>query len=714
MNNLYIHMVIFSLLMFLHISLSAQNEIYVSLRGNDQNTGTFNKPVQTITKAVELSLSNASTSKIYLREGNYTLDKTLELTSAHLPDNRTLHIAAYKNERVSINGGRIIPEIAIESISSKENKYFNRGDIDYIKKIDLKKQGITNYGKIKNVGFLRPYTTAPLELFINKKAFHFSRYPNKGNIPMGKVLDPGSMPSKKDYRNRGGKFHYSDDRPSRWTKSKDVWICGYFNKGWAEDAIQVAEFDTINKTITTAQPHHYGFGTGAKWKQWYAFNILEEIDEPGEFYLDRDNGVLYFYPFPNQEIESVEVSILEEPLVALENTTNVTFSNITFENSRGMGVYIEGGENHTFDNCTFRNLGGTAICFGKGATSDYSQTEELQNQKLLSRQMGSLNAFVYANTAVNRKAGTNHTIQNCVIYDVGAGGIILDGGDRKSLSPGNNRVINCKIHDFNRIEKSYRPGIWIRGVGNTIANCEIFNAPMMAIWLHGNEHIIEYCDFHDVVRDMHDQGAIYYGRDPSERGNTIRYNYFHDLGNEHLSVSVYHDDGACDMTVHGNIFYKAGSMPVLIGGGHDHTYTNNIFIDCPIGIHVDNRKQGWAKGSGEKGGAWQFEKRLNVVDFQNPPYSTKYPDFPDYWKNEEKKIPLNNIIENNIFYQIDKLIDGKKEWMDWKNNKVLKQAPEFWDDQKKQFKFVEGKLSYPQLKNFEAIDFEKIGYKKIQ
>lgn len=531
---------------------------------------------------------------------------------------------------------------------------------------------------------------------------------------MGKIIDTGSMPSKKDYSNRGGKFHYSGSRPSNWLNSDDVWICGYFNKGWAEDAVQVAKFDTINKTIKTAQATYYGFGTGAAWKQWYAFNVLEEIDEPGEYYLDNKTGILYFFPNTNESIESIEISLLEEPLVALENVSNVSFSNLTFENSRGMGIYIEKGTNIKIDNCTIRNLGGTGICFGKGVESNYSMWHELDDSKLLSRQMGSLHAFVYANTTVNREAGNNHIVSNCHIYNVGAGGIILDGGDRKTLTPGNNKVVNCEIHDFNRIEKSYRPGIWIRGVGNTIANCEIYNAPMMAIWLHGNEHVIEYCDFHDVVRDMHDQGAIYYGRDPSERGNIVRYNYFHDLGNEHLSVSVYHDDGACDMTVHGNIFYKAGSMPVLIGGGNDNTYTNNVFIDCPIGIHVDNRKQGWAKGSGDKGGAWQFEKRLNAVNYTQAPYSEKYPEFVDYWEKEEKKIPLNNKIENNIFYNIDKLIDGNKKWMDWKNNVVLKKSPNFWDDKKKQFKLKSGEIKYKELKGFDAIDFNKIGYKQTK
>ena len=107
---------------------------------------------------------------------------------------------------------------------------------------------------------------------------------------------------------------------------------------------------------------------------------------------------------------------------------------------------------------------------------------------------------------------------DCHIYNVGAGGISLGGGDRASLTPAGNYVENCRIHDYNRIEKSYRPGIWMDGVGNRISKCDIYDAPSMAILFHGNNHVIELCDITNVCSEVDDQGAVYYGRDPSEQG----------------------------------------------------------------------------------------------------------------------------------------------------------------------------------------------------
>ena len=51
------------------------------------------------------------------------------------------------------------------------------------------------------------------------------------------------------------------------------------------------------------------------------------------------------------------------------------------------------------------------------------------------------------------------------------------------------------------------------------------------------------------------------------------------------------DDGARGMAVYGNVFYKAGYRTALIGGGSDNPYNNNIFIESPVVIYVDNRMQ---------------------------------------------------------------------------------------------------------------------------
>lgn len=288
----------------------------------------------------------------------------------------------------------------------------------------------------------------------------------------------------------------------------------------------------------------------------------------------------------------------------------------------------------------------------------------------------SLLCALYQRPALYRDSGRNNGVRNCHIYNVGAGGVSLGGGNRLTLTPSHNFVTNCRISRYNRIEKSYRPAMWIDGVGNLVSKCSIFDAPSMAILFHGNDHIIELCDITNVCQEVDDQGAIYYGRDPSERGHIIRYNYFHSLSPRHRVTATYHDDGACGSEVYGSIYYRAGSLPVLIGGGCDHHYYNNLFIESPVAIHIDNRLQNWAANMIAKGGI--FEERLNVVNFTQPPFSTAYPEFVNYW-NEDPSMPKRNLIERNLFYNIDTVMRCNAKWGEWLNNWTTTQDPGFID-----------------------------------
>ena len=198
----------------------------------------------------------------------------------------------------------------------------------------------------------------------------------------------------------------------------------------------------------------------------------------------------------------------------------------------------------------------------------------------------------------------------------------------------------------------------------------------MAILLHGNDHVLEYNNIYDVCREVDDQGAFYYGRDPSERGNKLRFNYFHHLGNDHRTSAIYHDDGASGMEVFGNIFYKAGTIPVLIGGGQDISYQNNLFIDSSLGIHVDNRFQNWSKATLVQGGI--IDKRLKEVKFDQPPYATRYPELVNYWK-QDPAIPKRLSFTNNIFVKVKTTRKGEDGWYNWAaSNSVSDIYPYNW------------------------------------
>ncbi|WP_129699279.1 hypothetical protein [Parabacteroides goldsteinii] len=92
--------------------------------------------------------------------------------------------------------------------------------------------------------------------------------------------------------------------------------------------------------------------------------------------------------------------------------------------------------------------------------------------------------------------------------------------------------------------------------GNQIVHCEMCDSPSMAILMHGNNHLIENKYIYDVCLEVEDQGAFYYGRNPSECGTIIRNNLFTNIPDTYSTCAVYHDDGAGGLTVENNTIKK--------------------------------------------------------------------------------------------------------------------------------------------------------------
>ena len=369
-----------------------------------------------------------------------------------------------------------------------------------VMQVNLKEIGINDFGEIKQYGHAMSITPAPIEVFFNNEAMTLARYPNEGYIKIGKVIDAGSVPRNSDYTDRGGIFEYTDLKHDKWAGQEDVWFQGTFMAGFADDNILVESIDVKKKQVKLAKPSLYGVGSGRDYHQYVAYNILDELDSPGEWYVDRKSGILYFWPPNDINKGHIMVSILEDPIICLEGASNVTIRDLTIEVGRGIGVYIERGSNNLIAGCTVRNVGTSGIFMGQGAKQTFPfVTHDDYEGVPVSRQIGNLQGHIYKYTNWDRKAGSNHGILSCDVYNTGSGGIYLSGGSKSKLIPGNNYVENSKVHDYNRRNKFLWSGINIDGCGNRISHCEIFNSEWQGIYVHGNEHLFEYNNIHHVA-----------------------------------------------------------------------------------------------------------------------------------------------------------------------------------------------------------------------
>lgn len=693
-------------------------DLFVSQRGDDAwsgtvpepNAGRTDGPLRTLEGARDRLRARQTPAdrpvSVWLAPGVHERSVPLELDER---DSGTatapVIYRSLPGGRARLVGGRVLPADAAKPVTDPAilARIIDPAARPQIRQIDLGQLGIMDYGTMRARGFRRPYVNPGLEVFIDGMPLELARWPNEGTVPIGKVLDTGSVPRNGDFSDRGGVFEFDYDRPRLWTQANDLWLSGLFGVGYADDTIRVADIDLEKHTIAMAQAHMYGIKSGHGWQAYYALNLLEEIDRPGEYFLDRQSGILYFYP-PIGSAREIAVSLLDEPMVCLEGASHVIFYDLTLEMARGMGVYIERGEGCIVGGCEIRNLGTVGVCIGRGIAPLPVYAHEGTGEPI-SRQLGSWHEHIYQNPAYNREGGSSHLVVGCDIYQTGAGGVSLGGGDRVSLTPAGNVVRNCHIHHFNRLDRSYKAAVNIDGCGNRIEHCFIHDCPNNAIYLHGNDHVIEYNDVRHTCLKADDMGSFYMGRDPSEAGNIIRYNLWYRNGSD-LSSSfcdIYFDDGACGVEVLGNIFVGSkGWASVFVHGGTYHTITNNLFVDCDRALRLsmwdEKRWASWLKGG-------LIESRLHQhVHIDQPPYREHYPRLAGI--GEDTATRDANRLVGNILVGARELSVGRATV---ENNLSLKHDPGFTSPADLDFRLPAGSEVYGKVPGFQPIPEREIG-----
>ena len=335
-----------------------------------------------------------------------------------------------------------------------------------------------------------------------------------------------------------------------------VYLGGYWSLKWYDEFIRIKSIDAEKKEIQMAAPHHYGLGGPSKG-QYFAINLLEELDQPGEYVYDGTRNALYML-LPADAKDVLHVSTLKKPLVRVANAKNISFHGLIFENGCDKGIVISDCESVSLADCTIRQISGTGVDINGGETC-----------------------------GVNRSR----------LITIGKTAISVTGGERKTLTPSRHFVTHCRISHFARLVKTYCPAINLKGVGQIVSNNHLHDAPHCAILFHGNDHQITFNHIERVCLDTSDAGAIYCGRDWTLGGNLIHGNYIHDLGTSvhHQNWAIYLDDMASGIEVSKNVVIDTDAG-FLMGGGRSNVITDNLISNCSKeSIVFDNRAMTWAE-----------------------------------------------------------------------------------------------------------------------
>jgi hypothetical protein len=660
----------YGLLLAMALALPAHADVYIATDGNDANPGTRAMPLRSLEKAQDLMRQQRAdgqpreASTVWIAGGVYYLAKSFELDSNDSGAKESpVAYRAVVGQQVRLVGGRRIPPEAFAKVTASNIlKRLEPPARVSVVRADLKALGVTDFGEV-------PPNGRRAEVFFNDQPLTLARWPNKGFAKIANIVSEQPFTTHGIKGDKGGKFVYEGDRPSRWSKENDLWLQGYWFWDWSDQYQSVASIEKQTRTITLKPPYHrYGYRKGMRF---YAVNALAELDSPGEWYLDRTSGTLYLWPPEPMKQANIVFSVVQSPLVLLKDASHVVLRDLTIEASRGTGVEVRGGEGNLMAGCTIRNTGGWGVIIN---------------------------------------GGKNNRVLSCDIYQTGAGGIRLSGGDRKTLTPAGHVASNNHIHHYARLRRTYAAAIQLGGVGNRAANNLIHDAPHMAIGFGGNENVMELNEIHHVCQETGDVGVFYTGRDWTVRGNVIRHNYIHDVSGPglHGAQGIYLDDAASGTLVFGNFICKT-ARAMLLGGGRDNVVENNLMVECGDSIRFDNRGLNWMKGHVTPPDGI-MPKRLESMPFHQPPWSQRYPQLLTVL-DDNPGAPKHNTLRYNVIYGCKpmRLAREVTEYGKVADNLTLDDSTEFIDAAKGDFRLRSDSSVYRKLPQFRPIPFDTIG-----
>lgn len=572
---------------------------------------------------------------IQFTEGIYPLNESLRFTGdSSIKRNAPIVIRGENN--TVFTGGIFLDNSALRIISNPavRNRIISREARDIILEYDLLKDGINDLGEINCIGFGRSREAAPAQLYINGERMTLARYPNAGDpyllknrntvVPITQVTNAGrkkvELPANLNERDNAsaekGEFVYEDNRIEKWLNSSDIWLDGIFCRDWAWSLNKVNKIVTASKTIRLEYPEKYDLTANHSF--FFATNLLEEIDMPGEYFIDRKEGKLYFYPpqefEPNTSI--IQLSGNTQTFLEFEGIEKLKIENIDFELGRFNAVQINKCRNIAIKDCSFRNFGNTAII---------------------------------AN-------GENIKIEQCTIHSIGGTAIELNGGDVELLKASDNEVLNCDISDWGNYHRVYSSAVALDGVGCRLIGNKMYFSPHGAITISGNNHLIEKNEISNVLLEFEDFGAIHspLGKNQLMRGQIIRQNYFHDIGQIGERVfAIYVDEATSGWTIENNLFYKLGNPGARVGGimGNTCSYVsikNNLFLDCSQTFELSLHFTSWGKVRYD-----QYFKKIWDKQFSNTAnipavYLNNYPELKNFLTEDRIYVNTNSFTNNII------------------------------------------------------------------
>ena len=608
---------------------------FVSTEGNDTWSGKLpapnrsrtNGPFATIgaaqraARAVKGQASPRTSVRISIRGGHYSLRKPLVFnpvdTDPDAPHSRTLErkpwyapftvtYSAYTDEKPVISGGRRITGWKEEPLN---------GRTVWVANLPAVRRGQWYFR----------------QLWVNGTRRQRPRLPRQGFYSVAALTrDPPFRPGtqKVGFESGDDQFIYRDgDLSPDWHNLVDVELVTF--NYWLDSHAWVKAIDGSTRLVTLDRKTRTKLlndrniegdpvRTGA---DYWVENVFEALENPGEWYLDRPAGRLYYIPMPGESLDTIEVIAPRLPgLMRIEGQS---------EDQAVMDLHFEG--------LTFAH---TELPIPEGSRSHGAQAaSDLPGAIVIGNAWDiHFTRCVFAHLGSYAMECTQATrdiyVSRCGITDLGAGGIKIWHGCTRTV------VTDCEIGDGGHI---YHDGVGIliaKSSGNRILHNHIHNFDYTGVsvgwiwggYLEGNAYgnIIEYNHIHHIGRGrLSDHGAVYMLG--VSTGTRVRNNIIHDVVSRTYGGWGIYDDGATScVLIENNLIYRTKCGGYNHGAGYDNVVRNNIFaFGGPFPLRLD-----------------EAESHCSFVFEHNIVYFTGPKAWAGSWNLKTGKITRNNVYFN--------------------------------------------------------------------
>lgn len=553
-------------------SLCGGQPYFVSPSGHDENPGTLEKPFATLQRAQQAARQKHE--DVFLRGGTYYLPDTLVFTARDSGmKGGPVIIQNYRNEKPVISGG--------------------------VRLSNLAWQPYTN-------GILQAHVPADLqteELFINGERQILARYPN---------YDP-----KAPYFNGYAANAISQQRVARWSDPSGGYYHAMHPALWGDFTWRITGKDTHGEVILEGGWQN-NRGTAAHRDIRFVENIFEELDAPGEWFLNSKTHTLFFYPPADLDLKHARVEATRlRTLVEFRGSQAspvkwITLRGITFRQAartvmdtrepllrsdwaiyRGGAIFFSGAEDCTLEDSFIDQVGGNGVF-----VNHYNRRVSIRSTQIAKAGASGI-CFVGDPQAARNPLFNYHQVQALEKMD-------RTPGPKTDDYPADCLVEDCLIHLTGRVEKQ-TAGVEIDLARNiTVRHCSIYDMPRAGINIGDGcwgGHVIEFCDVFDTVKETGDHGSFNsWGRDRFWRPDIGEVNAWvrqvPDLPKLDAIASVvlannrWRCDHGWDIDLDdGSSFYIITNNLCLHGGiknreGFGRLVENNIIVDNGFHPHV--------------------------------------------------------------------------------------------------------------------------------